>query len=44
LEYRIGAGVMALGGAMNPDIRAVLVGLIVISAAFALLIGLYYAR
>jgi hypothetical protein len=29
---------------MNPDTRAILVGLIAISVAFALVIGLYYAR
>jgi hypothetical protein len=31
-------------GAMNPDTRAVLVGLIAISVTFAVVIGLYYAR
>jgi hypothetical protein len=29
---------------MHPDIRAVLFGLIAISATFAVVIGLYYAR
>jgi hypothetical protein len=31
-------------GAMNPDTRAVLIGLIAISVTFAVVIGLYYAR
>jgi hypothetical protein len=29
---------------MNPDTRAVLIGLIAVSVTFAVVIGLYYAR
>jgi hypothetical protein len=40
--YR-GRGIWLLG-AMNPDTRAVLIGLIAVSVTFAVVIGLYYAR
>jgi hypothetical protein len=43
LEYRIGAGLFG-SRAMNPNTRAVLVGLIAISVTFAVVIGLYHAR
>jgi|SoiMethySBSTD1v2_1073268.scaffolds.fasta_scaffold223444_4 hypothetical protein len=42
--YRLSAGVFGFGAAMNPETRAVLVGLIAITLTFAVVMSLYYTR